>query len=274
MFAPITRSMTFTLGLCSTALCPDLLAEISPDQEPGRTLELGATHVTAQGLGSTTENTESYTTGAMSTATRLNLSIKETPQSVSVVTRQQMDDFKLGTLSEAMSQTTGVVVQHNDSDRVSYSSRGYSISNFQIDGMLNTFTYMKSDSDTIIYDRIEVVRGATGLTTGAGDPSATINMVRKRPTSQWQVQTGVSGGSYDDYYSYLDVGGPLAFDGRLRGRSVLAYRDSDSFRDKYQQQREVGYGILEADLTDDTVLAVGYDYQNKHVHGTSWGTVP
>jgi len=274
MFAPITRSMTFTLGLCSTALCPDLLAEISPDQEPGRTLELGATHVTAQGLGSTTENTESYTTGAMSTATRLNLSIKETPQSVSVVTRQQMDDFKLGTLSEAMSQTTGVVVQHNDSDRVSYSSRGYSITNFQIDGMLNTFSYMKSDSDTIIYDRIEVVRGATGLTTGAGDPSATINMVRKRPTSQWQVQTGVSGGSYDDYYSYLDVGGPLAFDGRLRGRSVLAYRDSDSFRDKYQQQREVGYGILEADLTDDTVLAVGYDYQNKHVHGTSWGTVP
>ena len=274
MFAPITRSMTFTLGLCSAALSPDLLAETEPDQTLGRTLELGATNVTAQGLGSTTENTESYTTGAMSTATRLNLSIKETPQSVSVVTRQQMDDFKLDSLSKAMSQTTGVVVQHNDSDRVGYYSRGYSINNFQVDGMLNTFSYMKSDSDTIIYDRIEVVRGATGLTTGAGDPSATINMVRKRPTAQWEAQTGVSGGSYDDYYSYLDVGGPLAFDGRLRGRGVVAYRDSDSYRDNYQQQREVGYGILEADLTDDTVLAVGYDYQNKHVQGTSWGTVP
>ena len=274
MFAPITRSMTFTLGLCSAALCPDLLAETGSDPEPGSALELSATNVTALGLASTTENTESYTTGAMSTATRLNLSIKETPQSVSVVTRQQMDDFKLGSLSEAMGQTTGIVVQHNDSDRVSYSSRGYTISNFQVDGMLNTFSYMKSDSDTIIYDRIEVVRGATGLTTGAGDPSATINMVRKRPTAQWQVQTGVSGGSYDDYYSYLDVGGPLAFDGRLRGRGVLAYRDADSFRDKYQQQREVGYGILEADLTDDTLLAVGYDYQNKHVQGSSYGTLP
>mgnify|MGYP003467098383 FL=1 len=274
MFAPITRSMTLTLGLCSAALCPDLLAETGSDPEPGSALELSATNVTALGLASTTENTESYTTGAMSTATRLNLSIKETPQSVSVVTRQQMDDFKLGSLSEAMGQTTGIVVQHNDSDRVSYSSRGYTISNFQVDGMLNTFSYMKSDSDTIIYDRIEVVRGATGLTTGAGDPSATINMVRKRPTAQWQVQTGVSGGSYDDYYSYLDVGGPLAFDGRLRGRGVLAYRDADSFRDKYQQQREVGYGILEADLTDDTLLAVGYDYQNKHVQGSSYGTLP
>ncbi|MDN3224427.1 TonB-dependent siderophore receptor [Pseudomonas nunensis] len=275
MFAPITRSMTLTLGLCSAALSPDLLAETDPDKDPATSaLELASTSVTAEGLGTTTENTESYTTGAMSTATRLNLSIKETPQSVSVVTRQQMDDFKLGTLSEAMSQTTGVVVQHNDSDRVSYSSRGYEINNFQIDGMLNTFGRMKSDSDTIIYDRIEVVRGATGLTTGAGDPSATINMVRKRPTAQWQAQTGVSGGSYDDYYSYVDVGGPLAFDGRLRGRSVLAYRDSQSFRDHYQMQREVGYGVLEADLTDDTLMAVGYDYQDKQVQGTSWGTVP
>ena len=277
MFAPITRSMTLTLGLCSVALCPTAHAETETEkqQEPAaKALELDTTNVNALALGSTTENTDSYTTGAMSTATRLNLSIKETPQSVSVVTRQQMDDFKLSTLSEAMSQTTGIVVQHNDSDRVSYSSRGYSINNFQIDGMLNTFGRMKSDSDTIIYDRIEVVRGATGLTTGAGDPSATINMVRKRPTHEWEAKTGVSGGSYDDYYSYVDVGGPLAFDGRLRGRSVLAYRDSKSFRDHYQLQREVGYGILEADLTDDTVLAVGYDYQNKHVQGTSWGTVP
>ena len=277
MFAPITRSMTLTLGLCSAALSPDSLAETDPAKKPDapvKALELDATSVTAQGLGTTTENTGSYTTGAMSTATRLNLSIKETPQSVSVITRQQMDDFKLDTLSKVLSQTTGVVVQHLDSDRVGYSARGYSIDNFQIDGMLNTFNRMKSDADTIIYDRIEVVRGATGLTTGAGDPSATINMVRKRPTHEWAAQSGVSAGSYDDYYSYVDVGGPLAFDGKLRGRSVLAYRDSKSFRDNYQLQREVGYGILEADLTDSTVLAVGYDYQDKQVQGTSWGALP
>lgn len=166
MFAPITRSMTLIFGLCSAALSPDLLAETDPETAPQsatQAVELAATSVSAEGLGINTENSNAYTTGAMSTATRMNLSIKETPQSVSVVTRQQMDDFKLGTLSEAMSQTTGIVVQHNDSDRVSYSARGYPINNFQIDGMLNTFGRMKSDSDTIIYDRIEVVRGATGL---------------------------------------------------------------------------------------------------------------
>jgi outer membrane receptor for ferric coprogen and ferric-rhodotorulic acid len=272
MFAPFTRSMTFTLGLFSVVLSPDLLAETDP--EPSKTVELGSTSITAEGLGATTENTGAYTTGSMSTATRLNLSIKETPQSISVVTRQQMDDFNLNTLTDVLRQTTGVTVQHLDSDRAGYTSRGYGIDNFQIDGMLNTFGRMKSDADTIIYDRIEVVRGATGLTTGAGNPSATVNMIRKRPTAQWQAKTGVSGASHDNYYSYLDVGGPLAFDGRLRGRTVLAYRDSQSFRDNYALQREVGYGILEGDLTDDTVIAVGFDYQNKHVQGSSWGTLP
>ncbi|WP_411380459.1 TonB-dependent siderophore receptor [Pseudomonas sp. MPB26] len=271
MFAPFTRSMTFTLGLFSLVPSPELLAETDPERIP---LELGATRISADDLGATTEHTGAYTTGSMSTATRLNLSVKETPQSISVTTRQQMDDFNLNTLTEVLRQTTGVNVQHNDSDRVAYTSRGYSIANFQVDGMLNTFGFMKSDADTIIYDRIEVVRGATGLTTGAGDPSATVNMVRKRPTAQWQAQTGVKAGSYDNYYSYVDVGGPLAFDGRLRGRTVLAYRDSQSWRDNYGLQRAVGYGILEGDLSDDTVLAVGFDYQNKQVQGTSWGTVP
>lgn len=128
-------------------------------------LELDSTEVLAENLGTRTEGTGAYTTGAMSTATRLPLTIRETPQSVSVVTRQQMDDFKLGTLSEALQQSPGVVVQRLDSERVGYAARGYSIENFQYDGMLNTFSRLKPDSDTIIYDRIEVVRGATGLTT-------------------------------------------------------------------------------------------------------------
>ncbi|NNA17621.1 TonB-dependent siderophore receptor [Pseudomonas lundensis] len=277
MYAPIPRPVTFALGLLGSVFTAQLLAASEAEKDepaPTPTLELPKTRITAQGLGAITEHTGAYTTGSTNTATRLNLSIRDTPQSVSVVTRQEMDDFNLNTLTEAMRHTTGVVVQHNDTDRVSYSSRGYSIQNFQIDGMLNTFSNMKTDADTIIYDRIELVRGATGLTTGAGDPSATINMIRKRPTHELAAKVGVSGGSYDDYYSYVDVGGPLGLDGRLRGRSVLAYRDAKSFRDHYALKREVAYGILEADLTDDTTLSVGYDYFNKEVQGTSWGTLP
>ncbi|HCT05257.1 MAG TPA: TonB-dependent siderophore receptor, partial [Pseudomonas sp.] len=163
MFAPFTRSMTFSLSLAGALLSPDLLAETDPGHTPTKALELGSTSITAEGLGAITEHTGAYTTGSMNTATRLNLSLKETPQSVSVITRQQMDDFNLNTLTDVLRQTTGVTVQHLDSDRAGYSSRGYSISNYQVDGMLSTFGRMKSDADTIIYDRIEVVRGATGL---------------------------------------------------------------------------------------------------------------
>lgn len=275
----LNPSKSLALGVClsifGSASLAETETEIEIDSEAEtRVLELGSTDVLATSLGRTTENSGSYTTGNMSAATRLHLSIKETPQSVSVMSRQQLDDFQLNTLSEAMAHVTGVTVQRNDSERPTYYSRGYAINNFQIDGMLNTFSGLKSDSDTIIYDRIEVVRGATGLTTGAGDPSGTIAMVRKRPTHALAAKAGVSAGSYDNYYSYLDVGGPLGWDGRLRGRTVLAYRDNRSFMDKYANQREVAYGVLEADLTDSTVLAVGYDYQNKHVQGSSWGTVP
>ena len=91
MFAPFTRSMTFTLGLFSLALSPDSLADTDPDTAPAKALELGATTISADSLGATTEHTGAYTTGSMSTATRLNLSVKETPQSISVITRQQME---------------------------------------------------------------------------------------------------------------------------------------------------------------------------------------
>ena len=274
MRATIHRPMSFTLGLCLSTIGPLSYAQ-EREREPESTLmELGATEILADGLGSLTEGTGSYTTGETSAATRLNLSIKDTPQSVSVVTRQQLDDFHLDTLSDAMAQVAGVTVQRNDSERPTYFARGYAIDNFQVDGMLNTFSGVKSDSDTVIYDRIEVVRGATGLTTGAGDPSGTIAMYRKRPTHQWAVKTGLSAGSYDNYRGYLDIGGPLAWDGRLRGRTVLAYRDSQSFMDTYASQREVAYGILEADLTSSTTLTLGYQDQNNVPKGAIWGTIP
>src|SRR5471032_2605664 len=114
MLAPLTRSMTLSLGLFGAVLSPDLLAETYPEDSPTNTVELGATSITAEGLGATTEHTGAYTTGAMSTATKLNLSIKETPQSISVIGRQQMDDFNLNTLTDALRQTTGVTVQHLD----------------------------------------------------------------------------------------------------------------------------------------------------------------
>ncbi|MDQ7968194.1 MAG: TonB-dependent receptor plug domain-containing protein, partial [Oxalicibacterium faecigallinarum] len=129
-----------------------------------------------------TEGTGSYAVRAASTATKLNLSLRETPQSVTVVTRKQMEDMGAQSLTDIMSEVTGIVVQSLDTERTNYTSRGYQISTYQIDGVNTAYSngYVKLVSDPAVYDRIEVLRGAAGHTVGAGDPGGTINQVRKR----------------------------------------------------------------------------------------------
>lgn len=148
-------------------------------------LELGATQVTANQLGTITEGSGSYTPGTIATATRLVLSPRETPQSISVVTRQAMDDFSLKSIDDVMRHTPGITVAAYDSERTSYFSRGFAIQNFQYDGIpiLQDAQYSSGHTltDTVIYDRVEILKGATGLLTGAGGPGGTINMVRKNP---------------------------------------------------------------------------------------------
>lgn len=220
------------------------------------------------------ENKNSYTVRETGSATKLNLSLRETPQSVTVITRQRLDDMGLFSLSGVMQQVTGVFVQYTDSERVNYNARGYAISNIQVDGMLNTGGYVKADGDSAVYERIEVVRGATGLTTGAGDPSGTINLIRKRPTSEFAMTTGLTIGRWSNHRFETDISGPLGWDGRLRGRLVAAKQQSDSWRDFYRLDKNVLYGVIEADLTPRTLLTAGYDYQSPKTQGATWGTLP
>lgn len=237
-------------------------------------LELGATQVTANQLGTITEGSGSYTPGTIATATRMVLSPRETPQSISVVTRQAMDDFSLKSIDDVMRHTPGITVATYDSERTSYFSRGFAIQNFQYDGIpiLQDAQYSSGHTltDTVIYDRVEILKGATGLLTGAGGPGGTINMVRKKPTSEFKGYVDLGAGSWDNYRSEIDVSGPLTETGNVRGRAVAAYQDKHTFLDHYQRQTNVYYGILEFDLAPDTLLTIGGDYQDSDPQGSSW----
>lgn len=74
-----------------------------------------------------------------------------------------------------------------------------------------------------LHDRVEVVRGATGLTRAAGNLAAAINLVRKRPTRDFQARIEGSAGTWDRYRTDVDVSGPLNDNGSVRGRMVTAY---------------------------------------------------
>lgn len=226
--------------------------------------------------GQRSEGLEAYGVEEQSTATRLPLSQKETPQSVSVVTRAQIEDFQLNDVNALLTTVPGVSVLAAETDRVYYSARGFDIQTFQIDGVGLPFAFgiQTGSLDTAIYDRIEVVRGAPGLLSSTGNPSAVINFIRKRPFTDVRATGSVQYGSFDNLRLDGDVSVPITDGGGIRARAVGAYLDTDSHLDRYNLKRWTGYGVVEADLGPNTVLSAGYAHQDHQSSNAMWGAIP
>jgi outer membrane receptor for ferric coprogen and ferric-rhodotorulic acid len=247
-------------GVSQSVQNPDSASASSPSAEP--TLPT----VTVSGQSErdpTTENTGSYTTGATTTTTKLPLTLRETPQSITVITRQQMDDFGLNTVNEVLENTSSVYVEKRGFSTV-YQSRGFYLQN-QYDGIANP-TEQGSDAisvspDSAFLDHIEVQQGAAGLLTGAGEPGGTLNLVRKRPTETFQAQVEAEFGSWDKKRLVGDISGPLTQSGVLRGRLVVVSDESDSFVDYVFDNKKAFYGILELVPNTDTKIGLGLQYQ-------------
>lgn len=251
---------------------------LAPEVESTNALELGATTINGQTLGAITEDSGSYTSGPMQTATKLALTARQTPQSVSVVTRQRMDDRGMQTLHDVVRDTPGLTLSNDGPERPTYYARGFSVDNILYDGLPTTVShYTARDTiaaaDTAMLDRVEIVRGATGLMTGSGSPSAAINLVRKRPTKDPRVSLSASAGTWDNYRGELDASSPLNASGTVRGRAVTSYQTRDSFQDVVHKEHSLFYGIGEIDLTDSTLLTFGASNQNLN-NRTAWGGVP
>ncbi|MFF7708157.1 TonB-dependent siderophore receptor [Pseudomonas sp. NPDC007930] len=247
-------------------------------------IQLGVSQVSAEGEiasvtsdPASTEGVKSYTTKSMNTATKLPLSIRETPQSVSVITRQRIEDQGMNDLNDVVKNAPGVTIKKYGSDRQMFLSRGFQIDNIMYDGLptsVGTYTQdVLSSADLAMYDRVEVVRGATGLMTGAGSPSATLNLVRKRPTDTPQASITTSAGSWDRYRTEVDASNRLNDSGTVRGRVVAAYQDYKSFTDIRENQRQTFYGIVEADLNDSTMWTIGASKQRDD-NVSDWGGLP
>lgn len=252
----------------------DTSAESSPKNHT-----LSGIDVTASPLSNITENSGAYDIGKMDTATGLSTTRKETPGSVSVVTRQQMTDFQATDANQALASTTGVTVEQVETDRTYYTARGFDINNFQIDGVNQPILDASANGayknyDTALYDHIEVLRGANGLMGGTGTPSATINFVRKKPTYDYQANLGAGYGSWDTYRLDADVSGPLNKSKSVRGRFVAAYQDGNSYLDRYGRKRLALYGVVDVDLGESSLLTLGQSYQRQNSDSPMWGALP
>ncbi|EMI6791262.1 TonB-dependent siderophore receptor, partial [Acinetobacter baumannii] len=134
--------------------------------------------------------------------------------------------------------------------------------------------YNNTNPDTYFYDRVEVVKGADSLTNAFGDPSATINNIRKRPTQEFQASGGVSYGSWDTQRYEADVSGSILPSGKVRGRIMGYEQTGDSYLDRYSAEKNGFAGIVEADLTDSTLLTAGYSQEQNKPNANNWGALP
>ncbi|MBE8718231.1 TonB-dependent siderophore receptor [Cellvibrio polysaccharolyticus] len=230
------------------------------------TPRLATVAVSGKAMGSTTEGTGSYTTESTSSSTRLNLSLQETPQPISVITRQRMEDQGLNTLNEVLDATTGITVKSFGvgGDGPQLWARGSSITNFQVEGVPSSSSMSNYLQSSVMYDRVEIVKGATGMMSGLGTPSATVNMIRKRPTGEPLTDITMEGGTWSRYGVGLDVSRTLNEEASVRGRLVADYKNQQAWADNYQQEYGVLYGIGEVDLGINTLLTLGFSHITRN----------
>ncbi|HHA2898556.1 TPA: ferric-rhodotorulic acid/ferric-coprogen receptor FhuE [Stenotrophomonas maltophilia] len=225
------------------------------------------------------ERAEGYSVRRTSAGTRFDLAPREIPQSISIISHQRIEDQNLDDIIDVLANTTGVTSTQSDSERTEFYARGFYIDAYQFDGlptqMVQNWSYGDSGLDLALYDRVEVVRGATGLLSGAGNPSASVNLVRKHADSaELNGSVSVNVGNWGRTRTTVDVGSALNASGTVRGRVIGSYLDTDGQMDRYNQRKTLGYAVIDADLTPDTQLSAGYDYQQKRANGATWGGFP
>jgi len=206
-----------------------------------------------------TESTGQYTARSISVG-KTPQSVRETPQSVSVITRQQLDDRNFTKVEDAVKQTTGVTVTRFDGagNYNTIQSRGFDIGAIMLDGVpIPQGGNYATALDTAIYDRVEVLRGPAGLVQGGGEPGGSINLVRKRALGKTAIGFNLSGGSFGFKRADVDVTGALNQAGTLRGRFVGVTDHRDSRVANLFSDKELAYGTVELDITSSTTLSVG-----------------
>ena len=241
-------------------------------------LNLGATTVTGEHLGVTTDGSGSYTTGAVTIGKGAH-SLRETPQSVSVMTRKLIDDQNITTIDQLLEHTPGITTYDSPMGGKYFYSRGFKmLGQYQFDGVPLDIgkDYVQADSFTAnmaIYDRVEVLKGAAGMLKGAGTASGAVNFVRKRPQDKPTTSLSLSAGTWDNYRADVDTGGPLNDSGTVRGRAVVSQQNRGSYMDVSKRQDQAVYLALDVDLSPDTTLGIGASYED--VDATPcWGGVP
>lgn len=207
----------------------------APKPAPGGSTSLTLTAVTVTGrttpAGPHGDGRDAYVATRSTVGTKTDTPIVELPQSVSVVTQQQLEMQSVQSVSESLRYVSGVLAEQygGDSRSDNYLVRGFADAYPYLDGLstLNYFTVLSPVIEPYGLDRVEILRGPSAVLNGqTGSPGGLVNLVTKRPTEEPLRQLAVETGSYGRIQGSFDIGGPLDGDGTLLYRLTGLGRDT------------------------------------------------
>jgi len=210
---------------------------------------------------------EGYSVPDATTATRLNVPLRDIPQSIQVIPRQVIEDRNVVRLSELADNVSGVQPE-----------RGYgglSSLGFRVRGFLTNFETLRngfpdygyfSPRDVANIERLEILKGPAAVLYG-GSPtqyaggSAVINTTTKKPLAQPYYNLNFTYGSYNFLRPTLDFSGPLTDNKSVLYRLNVAYEQADSFRDFVEYDSFFISPVVEVNISDRTKLTLEYEHQ-------------
>ncbi|WP_371348597.1 TonB-dependent siderophore receptor [Ancylobacter sp. IITR112] len=244
---------TMSLLMGSAAIL--VSASVARAQQSAAPIELERIDVEGQ----RTDDTQGYVARSTTAGTKTDTPLVEVPQSISVVTRDQMDARAVQNVGQALDYTAGVVSQPFGTDPRFDSPiiRGFSADNSMY---LNGLKLMREAGtpalDPYGMERIDVVRGPASVLYGQGNPGGLLDFISKRPTFTNFGEVQVEAGSFDRYVGRFDIGGVLPDNADISYRFTGLARDSDTQTDYIDDNRLFFAPALTWQPTTDTSLTV------------------
>ncbi|CAM8337222.1 Fiu Outer membrane receptor for monomeric catechols [Candidatus Methylopumilus planktonicus] len=199
-----------------------------------------------------------YLKKTTSTATKTDTRIRDIPQSISVITEEQIKDQSLLGLKDAIQYSPGVMAGQGEGNRDSIWFRGnQSTSDLFVDGVRDDAQYYR---DLYNIDRVEVLMGPNGMIFGRGGVGGVINRVVKEATWENKNEIKIQGGAYDHKRSSVDFNNRI--DETLSVRVNAMIEDSGSFRQGVESERKAINPTFTFKPSDKTKIVVGMEYFN------------
>jgi catecholate siderophore receptor len=201
---------------------------------------------------------KTYLKKRTSTATKTDTRIRDIPQSISVITEEQIKDQSLLGLKDAIQYSPGVMAGQGEGNRDSIWFRGnQSTSDLFVDGVRDDVQYYR---DLYNIDRVEVLMGPNGMIFGRGGVGGVINRVVKEATWENKNEIKIQGGAYDHKRSSIDLNNRI--DETLAVRVNAMIEDSGSFRQGVESERKAINPTFTFKPSDKTRVVVGMEYFN------------